>query len=132
MNATLKLNKVNTKTTITTNNTIANSTMQITVKTVDENNKPVIRGKITVKVNGKTITLTNTTGVKTVEFNIPKSWANRNITITALYGENSLYNQSCDKMKLTIEPMNMPLKTTNSIKKEDTIINYYVSQMGFR
>ena len=23
------------------------------------------------------------TGVKTVEFNIPKSWANRNITITA-------------------------------------------------
>ena len=130
MNATLKLNKVNTKTTITTNNTIANSTMQITVKTVDENNKPVIRGKITVKVNGKTITLTNTTGVKTVEFNIPKSWANRNITITALYGENSLYNQSRDKMKLTIEPMKMPLKTTNSIKKEDTIINYYVSQMG--
>ena len=124
-NTTLTLQKLNTKTTFTTKT--INDTLRINVKTIDEHNKTVNTGKIAVKLNGKTIGLYNNTD--SVDYKIPQSWTNKNVTVLVIYGENSVYNTSRHQEKITIKQNNLKNKQS-SMKKYDIIVNYYVSSTG--
>ncbi|OED30269.1 Ig-like domain repeat protein [Methanosphaera sp. WGK6] len=142
VNTTLTLKKLATKNTIKT--TTVNNTLKITVETIDENNKPVTRGKLAVKINGATINTTTTTGNETIEYKIAKSWNNKKITITAIYGENSLYdtnrvnitetlsiqkNNTTTTQKTSLKSTNTTTTQKTSLKTADTNI-YYVSNTG--
>ncbi|WP_304123630.1 hypothetical protein [Methanosphaera cuniculi] len=119
INSTLHLEKLATKTDLTTS--IEGNTLKITVDPRDENNKTVNRGKICVKIEGKTLQTLKITGKTTVNFTIPKSWNNREIKVLAIYGENNNHKESrCEiKTKLVLH--------TKTTKKDNTINNYYVS-----
>ena len=119
-NATLTLNKLNTKTDVKTE--IVNSTLKININPVDENNNTVSRGKVCVKINGKTQKTYTINGKSTYNFIIPKSWNNHDVKVLVIYGENSKYNTSRTEITTKIT-----LPTVKSVKKEDVVNNYYVS-----
>ena len=118
-NATLHLEKLATKTNLTTK--IDGNTLKITVDPRDENGNTVKDGKICVKIEGKTLQNLKITGKTQVNFTIPKSWNNREIKILAIYGENNNHKQSRMeiKTKLTLN--------TKTTKTDTTVNNYYVS-----
>ncbi|WP_303235216.1 Ig-like domain-containing protein [Methanosphaera cuniculi] len=119
-NTKLTLNKLTTKTDIKTE--IVNNTLKINIKPIDENNNTINRGKVCVKINGKTQQTFNITGVATYNFTLTKSWNNREMKILVIYGENSKYSSSRSEITTKIT-----LPTTKAVKKEETINNYYVS-----
>ena len=121
-NATLHLEKLATKTNLTTS--IEGNTLKITVDPKDENGNTVKDGKICVKIEGKTLQTLKITGKTTVNFTIPKSWNNREIKVLAIYGENNNHKQSRMEIKTKLVLSN--IKTT---KKDDAINNYYVSDL---
>ena len=119
-NATLTLNKLNTKTDVKTQ--IVNNTLKIDINSIDENNNTVTCGKVCVKINGKTQKTYAITGKTTYNFTIPKSWNGRDIKVLVIYGENGKYKTS--RLEITTKII---LSTTKTIKKENVINNYYVS-----
>ena len=129
VNTTLTLTKLDTKTTVTANTSTPNI-LQININTVDENDTPVFRGKVVAKINGKTVSkIVNTTGTVTINFTLPTSWKNKTITVSGIYGENTVFMHSSDEIKTTVS--SQTTKTLRkSIKTEDTINNYYVSNNG--
>ena len=123
-NATLKLEKLATKTGIKT--TIEENTLKIEVNPHDENNQTITNGKICVKIEGKTLQNLKINGKTTVNFTIPKSWNNREIKVLAIYGENGQYISSRSEIKTKLI---LP-KTPKEVKKDDVVNNYYVSNNG--
>ena len=121
MNSTLHLKKLATSTNLTTS--IDGNTLKITVDPRDENGNTVNRGKICVKIEGKTLQTLKINGKTTVNFTIPKSWNNREIKVLAIYGENNNHKQSRTEIKTKLT---LPKTEIKEVKK-DTINNYYVS-----
>ena len=119
-NATLHLEKLATKTNLTT--TIEGNTLKITVDPKDENGNTVRNGKICVKIEGKTLQTIKITGKTTVNFTIPKRWNNREIKVLAIYGENNNHKESRMEIKTKIT-----LPNTKTTKTDEAINNYYVS-----
>ena len=123
-NATLKLEKLETKTDVKTE--ITNNTLKININPIDENNKTVSCGKVCVKINGKTQKTYTINGKSTYNFTIPKSWNNRDVKVLVIYGENKNYKSSrCElTTKVTYTAVKSPVK---EVKKDDIVNNYYVS-----
>ena len=122
INSTLHLDKLATTTNLTTS--IDGNTLKITVDPKDENGNTVRNGKICVKIEGKTLQNLKINGKTTVNFTIPKSWNNRQIKVLAIYGENNNHKQSRMEIKTKLV-----LPNTKTTKKDDTINNYYVSDL---
>ena len=120
-NATLHLEKIATKTNLTTS--IDGNTLKITVDPKDEKGNTINNGKICVKIEGKTLQNLKITGKTIVNFTIPKSWNNREIKVLAIYGENNNHKQSRTEIKTKLT---LPKTEIKEVKK-DTINNYYVS-----
>ncbi|WP_304123405.1 hypothetical protein [Methanosphaera cuniculi] len=119
-NATLHLDKLATKTNLTTS--IDGNTLKITVDPRDENGNTVKDGKICVKIEGKTLQTLKIKGKTTVNFTIPKSWNNREIKVLAIYGENNNHKESRTEIKTKLV-----LPNTKTTKTDITVNNYYVS-----
>ena len=120
-NATLKLEKINTKTDVKTE--ISGNTLKININPVDENNNTVQKGKVCVKINGKTQKTYTINGKSTYNFTLTPSWNNREMKILVIYGENGNYKESRSEITTKIT---LPTKT--QVKKDDnTINNYYIS-----
>ena len=122
-NATLKLNKITTSTNLTTS--IEGNTLKITVDPKDEKGNTVKNGKICVKIQGKTLQNLKIKGKTTVNFTIPKSWNNREIKVLAIYGENNNHKESRMEIKTKLI-----LPSTKTTKTDETINNYYVSDLA--
>ena len=120
--ATLSLLKSATKTTIS--NKIEDNKIQINIKTNNEADKSVVRGKLTVKINDKTYQRINTTGDVTVNYTIDEKLYGKDVKITAIYSENTNYMASIDEVVEKI-PAKTP-KTSKMPKTDVTINNYYV------
>ena len=122
INSNLHLNKLATKTNLTT--TIDGNTLKITVDPKDENGNTVKDGKICVKIEGKTLQTLKINGKTQVNFTIPKSWNNREIKVLAIYGENNNHKESRTEIKTKLT---LPKTNIKEVKKDETINNYYVS-----
>ena len=83
----------------------------------------ITKGKITFKVNGKTLKDTNgkviyakiVNGTATIEdYEVPESWAKEGTTIQAVYsGSNDLEKMTSDKTEITITPTEPTITTEN-------------------
>ena len=120
VNSTLKLEKLATKTNLTTS--IDGNTLKINVDPRDEKGNTVKTGKICVKIEGKTLQNLKINGKTQVNFTIPKSWNNRQIKVLAIYGENNNHKESRIEIKTKLI-----LPSTKTTKTDEVINNYYVS-----
>lgn len=124
--ANLELLKQDTKTTIDTEITDDNN-LKITTKTLDENDNTVNKGKVAIKINGKTVTTQQTKdGIVVYNFKLTKSWNNKNMTITVIYGENSNYHTSNATITEKITLKTMKAAANKNLKSDATVNNIYV------
>ena len=99
----------------------SSATLTATIKTTDGKN--VTNGKLSFKVNGKTLATVNVTnGTAKYTFKVPTSWKKNNYTITAVYGGTSLFKKSQKNGTLFIIAQNVvPSGYENQAK---AIFNY--------
>ena len=100
------------QTTITINQTQNDNTLNITATIKDSNGQNVNNGKVVLKINGKTIKnettgkviyLKVTDGIVNLSYEIPISWNNKTINITAVYSGSTKYYSSRNSTTYTIE-----------------------------
>ena len=120
---TLTINKLDTIINIEYNPFIANETVNITAHITDENGNNVNAGKVVFKINGKTIKdesgkviyVKVVNGTATIEYNIPESYAGKNITITVAYSGSSQYDSQRNTSDTTIQQKPLePITFTNN------------------
>jgi hypothetical protein len=110
----------------------AGETITITAHILDENGETVNGGKVTFKVNGKTVKDANgkvvyakvVDGVATVEYTVPDNMAAQEVTITATYTGTSKFNKetatltttvTAPEATLTITPINDDVQTGSTV-----------------
>ena len=117
--ATLHLNNVTkTKTTVgsLTSHPGSKVTLKANVKTL--NNKAVNSGKVSFKINGKSIGTSKVSkGVATISYTIPTSFSSSQDQISAIYGQNGEFKESSDSATLHLNNV-----TKTSIKIETNSI----------
>jgi hypothetical protein len=100
---------------------IAGQNVTLTAKLTDQLGNNINGGKVVFKINGKTIKDTNgkviyakvVNGTATVTYNIPSTYADKNITIEAVYSGTNKYNSARTQTNTTIQ------KTTPTFTTED-------------
>nr|WP_295164940.1 Ig-like domain repeat protein [uncultured Methanosphaera sp.] len=101
----------------------AKVTLKSTVKT--SNNKKINTGKVTYKINGKTIATSKVSdGIATIKYTIPKSFTSTKYTITAKYSGSSNYKDSSDSATLHLKNV---IKTKTSLGSLSSYPGYKVT-----
>ena len=114
--------------TLTPINASVGSQVTLEAKIVDENNQNVEKGYVIYKINGQSIKdadgnllyATVANGVAKLKYTVPKSWFGKNLTLSAVYKENNLYNSSkADTKNITITAGKVVLKIANQSSHEN-------------
>ena len=110
----------------------AGETITIKANVLDENGDAVTSGKVTFKVNGKTVKDANgkvvyakvVDGVATAEYTVPENLGGQDITVTAVYSGTNKYNKetttitttvTAPEAKLTITPITSDVQTGSTV-----------------
>ena len=99
------------------------TTISASIYADDEKATDINKGKVTFKVNGKTLKDTNgkviyakvTGGVATIEnYEVPADWAKNGTTIQAVYsGSSDVAKMSSEKTEITVTPKELTLTTSD-------------------
>lgn len=89
---------------------------------VDENNNPVIKGRVVLKINKKTLTNSDgkkiyvniTGGIGEFTYMIPYDFVNSEYRFDVIYGENNMYNGCSANTKLKIIKQDIIVEILNS------------------
>ncbi|RAP43453.1 MAG: hypothetical protein BZ136_09660, partial [Methanosphaera sp. rholeuAM74] len=136
-NATVSVRKVATN--VTVNNITGKVNDKVTIKAtvVGENKKPVNSGNVIFKVNGTTLKDANgstlvlkvNNGSASTTMNAPKSWANRNLSLVAVYNGNDVYNKSESKagrISITNHDANLTILTNSMVARGGQMVQFIV------
>lgn len=103
----------------------------ITAIITDELGQPVTNGKVVFKINGKTLKDDNNkiiyvkvvNGTAILEYTLPENWANKNLTIQAVYSGSAKYESSRsqqEQINITKISPTLKIETDNEIKVGET------------
>ena len=113
-------------------NPTAGETVSITAHITDENDEAITGGKVSFKVNGKTVKDANgkvvyakvVDGVATAQYTVPENLGGQDINITAVYTGTTKYNKetttiattvTAPEAKLTITPIISDVQTGSTV-----------------
>ncbi|AWX33390.1 Ig-like domain-containing protein [Methanosphaera sp. BMS] len=113
-------------------NPTAGETVSITAHITDENDEAITGGKVSFKVNGKTVKDANgkvvyakvVDGVATAQYTVPENLGGQDINITAVYTGTSKYNKetttitttvTAPEAKITITPITSDVQTGSTV-----------------
>ncbi|MBR3213256.1 MAG: Ig-like domain repeat protein, partial [Methanosphaera sp.] len=99
----------------------AGETVTLKATVTDQLGNPINGGKITFKVNGKTVKDANgkvvyakvIDGVATAEYTVPDNMAAQEVTITATYTGTSKFNKETATLTTTVTPKELTLTTSD-------------------
>ncbi|MDO5826270.1 MAG: Ig-like domain repeat protein [Methanosphaera sp.] len=102
-------------------NAVAGQTITLTARLYDENGVAITGGKVTFKVNGKTLKDANgkviyakvVDGVATAEYTVPDNLADNQLNIQAVYSGSAKYDKANATLTTTVTPKELTLTASD-------------------